>query len=70
VTSSDLLFQNESEYSFYDSSPVFEIKAGKTKKVSIKTLVQKDEITLKLKAIGCFTAPNTQPIIQWAIKTK
>ena len=70
VTSSDLLFQNESEYSFYDSSPVFEIKAGETKKVSIKTLVQKDEITLKLKAIGCFTAPNTQPIIQWAIKTK
>tara|TARA_R110002167_G_scaffold70400_1_gene198336 strand:- start:1323 stop:2435 length:1113 start_codon:yes stop_codon:yes gene_type:complete len=70
VTSSDLQFQNESEYSFYDSSPVFEIKAGETKKVSIKTLVQKDEITLKLKAIGCFTAPNTQPIIQWAIKTK
>ncbi|WP_339666870.1 Sb-PDE family phosphodiesterase [Maribacter arcticus] len=70
VTSSDLQFQNESDYSFYDSSPVFEIKAGETKKVSIKTLVQKDEITLKLKAIGCFTAPNTQPIIQWAIKTK
>tara|TARA_R110000782_G_scaffold8557_1_gene27899 strand:+ start:37 stop:1149 length:1113 start_codon:yes stop_codon:yes gene_type:complete len=70
VTSSDLLFQNESEYSFYDSSPVFEIKAGDTKKVAIKTLVHKDEITLSLKALGCFTAPKTQPIIQWKIKTK
>ena len=70
VTSSDLLFQNESDYSFYDSSPVFEIKAGETKKVAIKTLIQKDEITLKLKALGCFTAPKTQPIIQWVIMTK
>ena len=70
VTSSDLLFQNESEYSFYDSSPVFEIKAGEIKKVAIKTLVLKDEITLKLKALGCFTAPKTQPIIEWEIKTK
>jgi hypothetical protein len=70
VTSSDLLFQNESEYSFYDSSPIFEIKAGETKKVSIKTLVLKDEITLSLKALGCFTAPKTQPVIHWKIKTK
>ncbi|TLP75458.1 Sb-PDE family phosphodiesterase [Maribacter sp. ACAM166] len=69
VTSSDLLFQNESEYSFYDSSPVFEIGAGETKKVSLKTLAHKDEITLKLKALGCFIAPKVQPIIQWNIKT-
>ena len=70
TTSSDLLFQNESNYSFYDSSPVFEIGAGETKKISLKTLVKKDEITLKLKALGCFTGPKTQPIIQWDIKAK
>lgn len=66
-TSSDLLFQNESEYSFYDSSPVFEIAAGDTKKISVKTLVKKESIVLKLKALGCFTAPNVQPIIEWTI---
>jgi len=67
ITSSNLLFQNESDYTFYDSSPVFEIKAGETKKLSVKTLDNKNEISLKLKALGCFTAPKEQPIISWRI---
>ena len=67
ITSSNLLFQNETDYTFYDSSPVFEIKAGEIKKLSVKTLVNKNEITLKLKALGCFTAPDQQPIISWQI---
>jgi hypothetical protein len=68
VTSSGLLFQNESEYTFYDSSPVFRIAAGETKRILVKTLENKEEITLKLKALGCFTAPKIQPIIAWSIK--
>ena len=67
ITSSDLLFQNESDYTFYDSSPVFEISAGETKKVLIKTLEKKSNIELKLKALGCFTAPKVQPVIIWNI---
>ena len=67
VTSSDLLFQNESEYTFYDSSPVFEIVAGDTMKLLVKTLEEKKQITLKLKALGCFTAPKVQPVIEWTI---
>ena len=66
-TSSDLLFQNESEYTFYDSSPVFEIPAGETKKLLVKTLEEKSQIQLKLKALGCFTAPKVQPVIEWDV---
>tara|TARA_R110001606_G_scaffold73728_8_gene170178 strand:+ start:1218 stop:2333 length:1116 start_codon:yes stop_codon:yes gene_type:complete len=70
ITSSDLLFENESEYTFYDSSPVFEIKAGETKKLSLKTLENKREVLLKLKALGCFTAPKQQPTISYNITVK
>ncbi len=70
VSSSDLLFQNESEYTFYDSSPVFKIPAGVTKTIKIKTLERKLSIDLKLKALGCFIAPKTQPIISWEIPIK
>ena len=67
ITSSDLLFQNESEYTFYNSSPVFEIVAGQTKKLLIKTLERKPTIDLKLKALGCFVAPKVQPVVTWGI---
>ncbi|CAZ96865.1 Sb-PDE family phosphodiesterase [Zobellia galactanivorans] len=67
ISSSDLLFENQMEYSFYDSSPVFEIPAGETKRLLVKTLDTKTEIVLKLKALGCFTAPRQQPIIEWKI---
>jgi len=67
VSSSPLLFQNEMEYSFYSSSPVFEIPAMGTYKLRIKTLEETKSIDLKLKAIGTFTAPKVSPIIQWNI---
>ena len=70
VTSSDLLFQNESEYTFYDSSPVFEIGAEQTKTLHLKTLERKTSVDLKLKALGCFVAPKVQPVVTWGINIK
>lgn len=67
ITSSDLLFQNESAYTFYDSSPVFTVRAGQTKTLLLKTLEQKENVVLQLKALGSFTAPKTQPTIRWNI---
>lgn len=69
-SSSDLLFENQMEYTFYDSSPVFEIPAGETKTLQIKTLENKTSIDLKLKALGCYTAPKIQPVIEWKIPIK
>ncbi|WP_149275006.1 Sb-PDE family phosphodiesterase [Pareuzebyella sediminis] len=67
ISSSDLLFENEMKYTFYSSSPVFDIPAGTTKTLKIKTDEVKPSIALQLKAIGCFMAPKTQPIITWDI---
>lgn len=70
VSSSPLLFQNQMDYSFYSSSPVFEIPAMGTYTLRIKTLEEKERIDLKLKAIGTFTAPKVSPIIQWNISVE
>lgn len=68
ISSSDLLFENEMDFTFYSSSPVFEIPGGGTKKLMVKTLDAKPNIALKLKALGCFVAPKTQPVITWDVK--
>ncbi len=70
VSSSDLLFENKMAYTFYDSSPVFEIPAGATETLQIKTLEKKASVTLQLKALGCFTAPKVQPVVEWEILVK
>lgn len=70
ISSSALLFENQMEYSFYDSSPVFEIPAGVNKTLQIKTLEHKTSVFLKLKALGCFTAPKAQPVVEWEIHPK
>ena len=70
ISSSDLLFENQMDYTFYSSSPVFEIAAGQTKKLMVKTLEPQSSVTLKLKALGCFTAPKVQPIIEWEVKVQ
>jgi len=70
VSSSPLLFQNEMEYSFYSSSPVFEIPALGSYTLRIKTLEEKQNIDLKLKAIGTFTAPRVSPVIAWEISVE
>ena len=67
ISSSDLLFENVMPYTFYSKAPVFTIAAGKTETVQIKTLKKLPNITLQLKALGAYTAPKTQPIIEWEI---
>ncbi len=67
VTSSDLLFENQMEYTFYSSSPVFTLPAGETKTLNIKTLERKENITLTLKALSAYVAPKEQAIIRWDI---
>ena len=67
TSSSDLLFENQMEFNFYDSSPVFKIEAGETKTLHIKTLEKLTSVPLRLKALGAFTAPKQQPIIDWTI---
>ncbi|WP_339708586.1 Sb-PDE family phosphodiesterase [uncultured Kriegella sp.] len=67
TTSSDLLFENEMPYTFYSSSPVFEIEAGKTKTLQIKTLEPLQNIELRLKALGAYIAPKEHPIIEWKV---
>ncbi len=66
-TSSDLLFENAMEYTFYSSSPVFEIPAGGTYTLNIKTLEKKSAISLRLKALGAYTAPKVHPVVSWEI---
>jgi len=70
ISSSPLLFQNEMAYSFYSSSPVFEIPAMGTYTLRIKTLEEKENIDLKLKAIGTFTAPKVSPVVEWQISVE
>jgi len=67
LSSSDLLFENAMEYTFYSSSPVFEIPAGKTVTLQIKTLDIKSSIDLTLRALGAYTAPKEHPVISWEL---
>jgi len=66
-TSSDLLFENVMPYTFYSSSPVFEIPAGGTYTLQIKTLEIKTSVKLALKALGAYSAPKQHPIVTWDI---
>ncbi len=67
LSSSDLLFENQMEYRFYSSSPVFEVPAQSTYTLLIKTLKKKGSINLELKALGAFTAPKQQAVVLWKI---
>ena len=67
ISSSDLLFENQMEYTFYSSSPVFEISANQVFTLKIKTLEKVSSVELKLKALGAYTAPKTHPVISWDI---
>jgi len=70
ISSSPLLFQNNMDYNFYSSSPVFEIPAFGSYTLQIKTLEQKESLELKLKAIAAFTAPKESPVITWNISVE
>jgi len=67
ISSSDLLFENAMAFTFYDSSPVFEIPAGESKTLKIKTLEKLNTLTLKLVALGAYTAPKVHPTIEWKV---
>ncbi len=67
ISSSDLLFENQMDYNFYSSSPVFEISANKVFTLKIKTLEKVSSIVLKLKALGAYSAPKIHPAISWDI---
>lgn len=67
VSSSDLLLENVMPYTFYSSSPVFEIAGGKTKTLQVKTLEKLSSLNLQLKALGAYVAPKEHPTIEWNI---
>lgn len=67
VSSSNLLFENQMPYTFYSNSPVFEIPAGGSYTLNVKTLEIKNGIELKLKALKAYSAPKEQAVISWDI---
>jgi predicted metal-dependent phosphoesterase TrpH len=67
VSSSDLLFENQMEHTFYSSSPVFTVPAKGTKTIQIKTLERLSSIELKMKALGAYVAPKKHPVVKWQI---
>ena len=69
-SSSDLLFENAMEYTFYSSSPVFEIPAGGSFTLNIKTLEKKESVTLRLRALGAYMAPKVHPGVEWEISAQ
>jgi len=66
-SSSNLLFENVMPYTFYSSSPVFEIPAEGTYTLQVKTLEVLDTMDLSLKALGAYTAPKEHPVVTWKI---
>ena len=62
-----LKLENEVPYTLYKNAFVFEIPAGETYTIYIKTLKQLKHISLKLKALMAYTAPKKQAIINWEI---
>ena len=67
ISSSDLLFENAMDFTFYDSSPVFEIPAGESKTLKIKTLENLNNLNLQLLALGAYTAPKVHPLLEWNV---
>lgn len=68
--SSDLIFENKSEYTFHESSPVFVLKAHESKIVKVKTLQKMESFELKLEALGAFYAPAKHPVLGWEVTVK
>ncbi|NHF58144.1 PHP domain-containing protein [Flavobacteriaceae bacterium TP-CH-4] len=68
--SSDLLFENQMQYTFYTKAPIFEIGAGETSTLRIKTLERLSSVDLRLKALGAYTAPKQHPVVSWKIRVE
>lgn len=69
-SSSDFLFENAMTYTFYSKPPIFTIAAGESETIQVKTLSNLQEINLRLKALGAYTAPDEQPVIEWKISVE
>lgn len=67
ISSANLLLENQMPYTLYTSSSIFEIPAGDTYTLQIKTLKRLEGIQLKLKALKAFVAPKEQAIIEWEL---
>ena len=67
---SDLIFENKSDYTFHESSPVFVLKAHESKTLKVKTLLKLKSFELKLEALGAFYAPAKHPILSWEVTVK
>ncbi|WP_273566108.1 Sb-PDE family phosphodiesterase [Maribacter halichondriae] len=70
ISSSDLLLENASPYTFYSNAPIFTLKAGEKMTLQLKTLEKLDSTTLKLRAMGAYTAPKEHPVLEWAIRVE
>ena len=66
-SSSDLILENQMNYTFYESSPVIHLKAGQTKIIQVKTLEMLKNIRLKFKVLSAYTAPKVHPTVLWDI---
>lgn len=66
-SSSDLILENQMNYTFYESSPVIHLKAGQTKIIQVKTLEVLKNIRLKFKVLSAYTAPKVHPTVLWDI---
>lgn len=69
-SSSSLLFENAMEYTFYSNAPVIEIPALGKITLQIKTLQILENLDLRLKALKAYTAPKTNPVIEWKISVE
>ena len=68
--SSDLIFENKSNYTFHESSPVFVLKAHESKTLKVKTLQKLKSFELRLEALGAFYAPAKHPVLRWEVTVK
>jgi hypothetical protein len=66
-TSSDLLLENKSAFTFYESSPVFALKAHDSKVLKVKTLEKLSAFDLTFEALGAFYAPKSHPVLTWRV---
>lgn len=69
-SSSNLLFENQMPYTLYTNPPIFEIEAGASYILRIKTLKKVPSLALQLKALGAYTAPKKHPVVLWNIRVE
>jgi len=67
TSSNKFLFENAMDYTLYGNSPIFEIKAGETKTLKVKTLTLIDALVLKLEVVSAYITPENHPIIEWDV---